>query len=380
VLDGEGKAVVVAVGVHSEMGKMAGELRESAKERTLLQQAMTGLAKTLAMLAIAVSLLIPAIGVLRGLDFQQMVLTWLALTFLMIPGQPPIIIQMALALASFELARKNVVIKRLQGAESLGAVTAIVTDKTGTITENRMRLEKIVLADGREVSPQDAPENIGRMFVLSLPRYPGDPTDVAVHEAFPEAAGIRREPAYFEGFSRGRPWRTLAYKSDSGYLHVIAGNPELLIERSRLQGPDKERLIDIANRRANAGKRVTAVAFYHDSEPGTDQLPGLDFIALTEIADPVRPGVKEAINELSDAGIKTIITTGDHPATARAVGEKVGMGSNVATGHDLDKMGDDMLRHIAESTRIFARVSPSGKLRIVKALESGGEEVAYIGD
>src|SRR3972149_11991516 len=127
----------MAVGEKSEFGKITKEVARTQRERTVLQTAMGQLAKTLAILALIVSALIPLIGFLRGLNFQEMVITWLALTFLMIPGQPPIIITMALALASFELAKKNLIVKRLRGAETLGQITALLTDKTGTITENR---------------------------------------------------------------------------------------------------------------------------------------------------------------------------------------------------------------------------------------------------
>lgn len=380
VFDGEGKAVVVAVGKYSEFGRIAMELQVSGKERTTLQEAMTGLAKTLAILAIIVSILIPAVGFLRGLDFQQMVLTWLALTFLMIPGQPPIIIQMSLALASFELARKKVVVKRLQGAETLGSVTAILTDKTGTITQNRMKLEKLVLADGSEVSPDHTPPEIIDQIVRALPQYPSDPTDIAIAEAFPDTSKKKRELAYFEGFSKGRQWRMLAYRSDDKYAHFLAGNPELLIERSTLSGEDKARLKHIADEQANEGKRVTAIASYEDSSEHTEDLKDLSFVALMVIADPVRPGVKDAVKELKSAGIKTFILTGDHPATARAVAVVVGLGGNVVTGKEMDGMNDDQLRDTLDRTRIFARITPSQKLRIVKALQAEGEEVAYIGD
>jgi len=381
VFDGEGKAAITAVGERSELGKIAKELRESVKERTILQEAMVRLAKTLAILAIIVSVLIPAIGFLRGLDFQQMVLTWLALTFLMIPGQPPIIIQMSLALASFELARAKVVVKRLQGAESLGSVTSILTDKTGTVTENRMRLEKLVMPDGREVTPGDTPPEVKEKIMMALPRYPGDPTDLAVLEAFPEASKARRGPAYFEGFSKGRPWRVLAYKTNGEYLHAIAGSPEELIGYSTLPDEYKEGLTELADGQAKAGKRVTAFAYLRSPEKLAEGIRDLEFLALAVFADPVRPGVKDAIEELKAAGIKTYIVTGDHPATAGAVGGAVGLDNNVVTGFEVDRIHDEGLRNVVlKATRILARLSPSQKLRLVKVLQSEGEEVAYVGD
>lgn len=217
VVTGEGKGVVLAVGGASEFGQIARAAQAQRKERTLIQDAMTRLAKTLAVLAIIVSLLIPLVGFLRGLDLQEMILTWLALTFLMIPGQPPVIITMALALASFELARKHIVVKRLRGAEILGQVTAIVADKTGTLTENKMTVERFILSDRREVKPPDLPPDLRDGISRCLPRYSNDPTDKAVHAA---VTGSRDGAEYslLQGFSEGHPWRTLA---DDRRLNVV---------------------------------------------------------------------------------------------------------------------------------------------------------------
>ncbi len=167
VLDGEGKAIVLAIGEKSEFGKIAKEVVTAQREQTPLQQAMTKLVKNLALVVVIVSFIIPLIGFLRGLDPQQMVLTWLALTFLMVPGQPPVIITMALALASFELAKKNVVVKRLRGAETLGSVTSIVTDKTGTLTENKMQVEKFILPYEEDNPTKNTSRTSRKNFVRS---------------------------------------------------------------------------------------------------------------------------------------------------------------------------------------------------------------------
>lgn len=380
VFDGEGKAVVTAVGKRTVTGQIASALQGTVREKTVLQRTMASLAKTLAILAIAVSLIIPAVGFLRGLDFQQMILTWLALTFLMIPGQPPIIIQMSLALASFRLAGKKVAVKRLQGAEALGTVTAVLTDKTGTLTENRLKLEHIVLQDGAERPPQNVPSEVRETLALSLPQYPRDPTDLALAEAFPEEARAARAPAGFEGFSRGRPWRTISYRSDGKYLHVLAGSSEELIARSGLSGAEKSRLRSIADEQASLGKRVTAIATCASASPEVSQIDPLQFVALAIIADPVRPGVREAIGLLGSAGIKTYLLTGDHPATARTVAIAVGLPGDVATGSELDKMGDGQLSSTLKKARVFARLSPAQKLRLVEVARAAGEEVAYVGD
>ena len=381
VFDGEGKAVVTAIGEGSEQGRIAAELRSPRKDTTVLQHMMTRLASLLAVLAITVSLLIPAIGLLRGLDLQQMILTWLALTFLMIPGQPPIIVQMSLALASFELAGKKVLVKRLRGAENMGMVAVILTDKTGTITENRMRLDLIIDSNGKALSPSDVPDDIKALIVRSLPQYPGDPTDLTIASAFPALSGKRQIPVSFQGFSQGRQRRVLSYKDNGGYLHLITGNPEQLIERSGLSPDKKAMLKHIVDQHANEGKRVTAFASFADESIEKVDLPGpLGFIALAVIVDPVRPGVKEAIRQLGKAGIRTIMVTGDHPATTKYVAAEVGLGEEIAIGLDMDRQSDEQLMEMLGYTHTFARITPLQKLRIVRTLHSKGQETAFIGD
>jgi len=379
VLDGEGKAVVMVVGERSEFGRIAKEVQAAQKERTPLQRAMGQLVKSLTVFAIIVSLIIPTVGILRGLGLQQMALTWLALTFLMVPGQPPIIITMALALASFELATKNIVVKRLRGAETLGSVTAILADKTGTITENRMRVVKFVLPDGREIGPPEA-KALEDEILACLPEYLNDPTDRAVAEAFNGGPRAKSTPLSFEGFSQGHPWRVLTYRTGGSYIHYVAGEPELLIRSSSLQGDEKERLNGIVAGEADSGKRVVAFASLVSGTEKLDELDGVSFLALAILEDPVRPGTRDVVTALTGAGVKTFIVTGDHPATTKAVAGEIGLETKVVTGDQLDRMDDEALRGALRSSRLFARISPSQKLRLVKNLQSGGEKVAVIGD
>jgi Ca2+-transporting ATPase len=381
ILDGEGKAIVLAVGQQSEFGKVAKEVQAAEKLQTPLQQAMIKLSKTLALIAIIVSLIIPAVGFLHGLDPQQMVLTWLALTFLMIPGQPPIIITMALALASFELAKKNVVVKRLRGAEALGSVTSILADKTGTITENRMRVEKFILPNRVESAPQKIPQTLSEKIFLALPEYVSDPTDKAIAQALgTDFTRQKQTPLSFDGFSDGHPWRTLTYGNHEVYVHAIAGEPELLIQSSTLDSEEKERLKNIVIEEGNLGKRVVAFATFQSKIKELDKLDRIDVLALAVLEDPVRQGIGEAIVVLKDAGIKTFIVTGDHTATTKAIANKIGLAGQIVTGDELEKMNDKELHDAVQSVRLFARTTPSQKLRLVKTFQAQGEEVAVIGD
>jgi Ca2+-transporting ATPase len=381
VLDGEGKAIVLAVGQQSEFGKIAKEAQAAQKQQTPLQQAMTQLSKTLALFAIIVSLIIPAVGFLRGFDLQQMVLTWLALTFLMIPGQPPVIITMALALASFELAKKNVIVKRLRGAEALGSVTSILTDKTGTITENRMRVEKFILPNGVESAPQKIPQALSEKIFLALPEYISDPTDKAIAQALgTDFMRQKQTPLSFDGFSDGHPWRTLTYGNHEVYVHAIAGEPELLIQSSALHSEEKKRLENTVIEEGNIGKRVVAFATFQSKVEELDKLDRIEILALAVLEDPVRQGIDEAIAALKDAGIKTFIVTGDQTATTKAIANKIGLDGQIITGDQLEKMNDEELHDAVQSARLFARTTPSQKLRLVKALQAQGEDVAVIGD
>ena len=381
ILDGEGKAIVLAVGQRSEFGKIAKEVQAAEKLQTPLQQAMIQLSKTLALIAIIVSLIIPAVGFLRGLDPQQMVLTWLALTFLMIPGQPPIIITMALALASFELAKKNVVVKRLRGAEALGSVTSILTDKTGTITENKMRVEKFILPNPVESALQKISQTLSEKIFLALPEYVSDPTDKAIAQALgTDFARQKQTPISFDGFSDGHPWRKLTYENYEVYVHAIAGEPELLIQSSTLDSEEKERLKNIVIEEGNLGKRVVAFATFQSKIKELDKLDRIEVLALAVLEDPVRQGIDEAIVALKDAGIKTFIVTGDHTATTKAIANKIGLTGQIVTGDELEKMNDKELHDAVQSSRLFARTTPSQKLRLVKTLQAQGEEVAVIGD
>lgn len=380
IVDGEGVILLTAVGGESEFGKIAKGVQAVERERTDLQSAMVSLAKILAAVAIIVSLIIPVVGYLRGFGYQQMVLTWLALTFLLIPGQPPIIITMALALASFELAKKNIVAKRLRGTEILGSVTAIVTDKTGTLTENKMRVEAFVSPDGILFSPDSFDQNLKQSVFLSLPEHSKDPTDETVLEAIGLKSSTKVSPDVFVGFARGQPWRVLIYKEDGRLEHFFAGSPEMLINSSHLSGDYRKNLMEILNRESAAGKRVVAYARLTSDRPITERLEGLNLVALAILMNPVRDGVKAAIASLESARVRTFIVTGDHAKTTKFVAEQIGLGGNVITGDLLGDMNDEELRQSLRTTRVFARISPEQKVRIVKALQANGEEVAVIGD
>lgn len=375
ILDGQGTGIVVAVGTKSSLGKIAQQVQEVQKETTVLQESMTQLAKVLAVFALLASALIPFIGYLRGLDVHEMILTWLSLTFLMIPGQPPIIITMALALAAFSLAQKKVIVKRLRGVEVLGQVTAIVSDKTGTITESTMVLETFYTKNGQEKSLSD---DLCEKVALAIPDYSNDPTDKAVAAALKCTKTSFKEIG-FVGFSDTKPWRVLSYSHNGSTLHAITGGHEFLLEKSTLADQEKKKISQMAQLQASQGKRVTAYAYYKDHD-AHEKLENLNFIALAIINDPIRPGVNGAIAKLDKAGVATYIVTGDYKATVQHIADEIGISGEIFTGDQFAALKDQQVVTKLQETHIFARMDPTQKLRLVKILQNKGEFVAVIGD
>lgn len=392
VLDGQGRAIVVAVGAASELGRVAGLSARADAGTTPLQQEMNELARGLAYAAIGVSLLIPLLGLLRGLDLQQMLLTWLALTFLMVPGQPPIIIAMALALAAFELARRNVIVRRLCGAETLGSVDTLISDKTGTITQNTMRLTAIVLGDGSllerdglDAQEREAWERFLRRALPAVPETSKDPTDRAIWTAAeelgvapPDAGQLVNEI----GFARAGDRRALEYSRGQGASVYLAGSPSAIIEDVArwerdgaaldLAAPHRDALHASIDVLASQGRRITAYA-YRDAADDAAVLVG-----LAVLDDPVRPEVRHAIAALRGAGVRTVMVTGDNVVTARHVAEQVGLeGSAALSGPEIDQ---EPLDEALARTQVFARATPEQKLRLVEAARDTGRTVAVTGD
>lgn len=404
VLDGQGQALVMSVGKDTELGKVAEMVSGGKREPTPLQKEMNDLASTLAYIAIGVSFLVPLIGFLRGFNLQEMVLTWLSLTFLMVPGQPPIIIAIALALAALELARKKVIVRQLRGAETLGSVNVVVSDKTGTMTENRMELTSILFPDDVEIvlnSEQDRDKKSIQHFLevarLAIPEISNDPTDSAIIQAYENQSIQAAAPGDLIdqiGFSRSGDYRSLEYAKDGKRKIYITGRPEVLIDASnrRLTSTngshsvetfteqEKSRFRDKIREWAAQGSRITAYA-YSEVEETTDGMKNLIFSGAAVLSDPVRPEVEPAIRRLEKAGVQTLMITGDIPETAASVANQVGLdGSRLIKGSELEKMSDAELEIAVGTYSVFARTTPEHKLRLVEALQRQNKTVAVTGD
>ncbi|ALE75674.1 hypothetical protein AD006_06615 [Pseudonocardia sp. EC080610-09] len=379
VAAGRGRGVVVATGTGTELGRITGLVVAAKPPRTALQQAMRELSKALATLAIGFSVLVPLVGVLTGQPWREMVLTGLTLAFATVPEELPIIISLVLGLGAYRLSRRRGLVRRLRAAEALGTVTVIATDKTGTLTENRMTVARTVPVD---VS-SDELVALGAVCTDAVPErgggWSGDPTDVAFLVAA-EARGLELpgDPVRRFAFDAARESMTVVLPDG---LVVTTGSPESVLARCL---PEYSALLDRAERMAAGGLRVIAVATRRVStlpddaeEAERDLVPA----GLVGLADPPRAGAAGSVAAARRAGIRVVMVTGDHPACARAVAAEVGIDTaTLLTGRDLDRLDDEALADAAARTSIYARVTPSHKLRLVEALQARDQVVAVTGD
>jgi Ca2+-transporting ATPase len=378
VLSGEGEAEVFATGRRTRLGKIAATMREVKRPRTPLQTAMKSLVGKLVYVAIFFSLVIPVVGILQGRNVKTMILTGLSLAFATIPEELPIIITMVLGLGAYTLSRNNFLVKRLHAAETLGNATVIVTDKTGTITEGKLKIASLY--------PENRKEEVLRTALGSISEYILTPIEREIRETAAETGIDIKLPEALRQRNFGynnRKTKAVIRKSGESYGLFVAGAPEeVFTDSQRLPGDAVERLSAETGR----GRRVIAVA-HRRLEAGMENAhfreleKDMDFIGLISFEDTPRRGGKETISAAARAGIRTIMVTGDHPATAGFVAREVGIPvDRVYTGRDIDGLSDGELKEKLRGASVFARTSPGHKYRIVKALQEDGEVVAVTGD
>lgn len=378
IASGEGEALVFATGKRTKFGKIAATLKEVRPPKTPLQLAMKSLAAQLVYVALFFSISIPILGILRGQDLKTMVLTGLSLSFATIPEELPIVITMVLGLGAYTLSKNKFLIKRIKAAETLGNATVIVTDKTGTITEGKM---KIVY-----VYPKNKEKEIIKGALGAVSEYSLAISDEEIKNKSNELKidGEIGEVFRQRSFGNGRKTRAVIRKSREGYILFASGAPEeIFMICSNITNKIKEDL----EKETSKGRRVIAVA-YKNLKPKQEHIKfsnlekGMNFAGLISFEDPARKGVKETIAAVARAGIRTIMVTGDHPKTAEFIAKEVGIltGGAILTGQDLDRLTDEKLREIVKKVSVFARTAPEHKYRIVKALQENGEVVAVSGD
>jgi Ca2+-transporting ATPase len=333
-------------------------------------------------------------GFLRG-DWTAAALQSIALAMAMLPEEFPVVLTVFLAMGAWRISKARVLTRKAAAIESLGAATVLCTDKTGTLTENRMTVADLrsraeIFDDAAAGAAAHA--DIVRYGVLASAREPVDPMEKAFHDLAPEIAGGAAAP--LDGWSQIEGWGlspdllavTNVWRRPDGGAVVIAakGAPEAIAGLCRLDRAAQERLLAAAAGMAARGMRVLGVA---GAEARAEPLPaspcGFDFqfLGLVGLADPLRAGVRDAVAECRAAGVKVLMATGDFPATAAAIARAAGIAdADVATGEEIARLDDAALARRLDEAEVFARIMPEQKLRIVDALKAKGEVVAMTGD
>ncbi len=427
---GRGSGVVVETGMRTEFGTIARLLQAVETRRTPLQENLDRLGRVLAGAAFAVVALIFAIGVLRGQSFWDMLIFAIALAVAVVPEALPAVVTISLALGAQRMVKRNALMRRLSAVETLGSVSVIASDKTGTLTRGEMTVRRLHVGGrtvdvsgvgydsrgefserGRPILSATAPlQALLQAAVLAsdakLKRHEdepagfsaiGDTTELALVVAG-EKAGLHkhalegRYPRVAEiPFSSETKRMTTLHRTPYGIVAYSKGAPEVILEGcgwlasedgDRVMKPsDRERILDAARAMASEALRVLAVAMKPRATL-EDAERGMTFLGLAGMSDPPRPEARPSIETCERAGIKAILITGDHALTAQAVARELGVlgEGRVVTGAELDAMSDQELRRDVENIEVYARVSPAHKLRVVAAWQSKGRYVAMTGD
>ncbi len=378
VVAGEGRAVVVATGAASELGQLGRLVDTTTEPPTPLQRGLSQLARAVLVVAIAASVLVPLVGVLAGQPWRAMLVAGLTLAFATVPEELPILITVLLAVGGRQLARRGALLRRLRAGETLGAVTTVVTDKTGTLTENQLRLVQIVgdRHDVLTVALHTQPPDL-------LSREPME-TELA---AAAKRAGIGHtgQPVTAFAFDPSRKLVSRSWDHNNGARWLaVAGAPEAVLARCVLSSNERARIQAQVTHHARSGLRVIGFARrpldHADPTTPQDAEQQLQYIGLAAFTDPLREGVAHAVNTLFHAGVATIVVTGDHAHTAQAVATQAGLPAMVRTGDEIDTLPDADLAAVLRHGTVIARATPATKHRIVQQLQRRGEIVAVTGD
>lgn len=400
---GRAVGMVVGVGMNTEVGRIASLLTSNKKEMTPLEQKLDQLGKILGIAALFSVTVIFLIGVYNQKPLLELFMSSVSLAVAVIPESLPAVATIVMAMGVQRLAKRNAIIRNLSSVETLGGATVICSDKTGTLTQNKMTVTKTWLlneVDERELMKGAYLCNDAR---LSDGQWVGDPTETALSE-WAIKAGLdvddiaNRYPRVAEvPFDSGRKRMTTVHQKGEkiiayikgGVDEVLAGVDQILIDNEvrKISDDDKKKILDANLTMGKQALRVLAIArrnldeVIKDGDVEVEQ--HMTFVGLIGMIDPPREEVKIAIQECKDAGIEVVMITGDHRTTAEAIGMQIGLmqdGDKVITGVELDEMSDEELFKEVRSIAVYARVSPEHKMRIIDAWKKHGEVVAMTGD
>ncbi|MDZ4712155.1 MAG: cation-translocating P-type ATPase [bacterium] len=395
VSNGSARAVVTETGMDTELGKIA-DLLETGNQKTPLQKRLSVFSKQLSVIIILICIFVFVYGLLNGAPPFLMFLTALSLAVAALPEALPAVITIALSQGARRLVKQKALIRKLPAVETLGSVTYICSDKTGTLTQNVMTVEKAEAASGKEELFNYA-MLLNNEVKFSQNKLLGDSTEIAlVNFALTNAEGVTMENANSKfPLIKLHPFDSTSMRMSSLHQYgdkqilFVKGAPVKIAEILSMKNKEMIPSLLQQNRDlASTGLRVLFFAYKEfDEDPGsveTENENELEYLGMTAMIDPPREEVIDAIKQCKTAGIKTVMITGDQPLTAVAIAERLGMvdknSDKVRTGADLDKLTEEEFRTETRTTVVYARVSPEQKIKIVKALQGNGEFVAMTGD
>ncbi|MCL1866295.1 MAG: HAD-IC family P-type ATPase, partial [Oscillospiraceae bacterium] len=385
VVCGHGFAEVVETGKSTQMGLISGMLSEVTDERTPLQIRLGELGKIIGLICLGVCFCVSILGIVRGYDIFAMLLTGISLAVAAIPEGLPAVVTISLALAVRRIYKQKALVNKLHSVETLGCADVICTDKTGTLTLNKMTVAEVfTLAKNNEYDGQEL-YKCGVLCNNSIRQkdgtYIGDPTEIALMTAA-EKAGVgvdgyeRTDEIPFDSTSM---FMQVTVKTPSGVKHdYLKGSVEtVLLKCPDLTQSQRSRVVAACNEMT--GKALRTLAFAHRKNGASHY----SFIGIAGMNDPLRPEIKNAVKKCKKAGITVVMLTGDHKNTAAEIAKQAGIlgnGKKIVTGAELAKMSDEELASELRNISVYARVSPGDKLRIVRAFKSVGSIVAMTGD
>jgi calcium-translocating P-type ATPase, PMCA-type len=413
---GRGKGIVVETGMNTEVGKIAGIINSAEETQTPLQEKLNKLGKTLGIAALVICAIIFVIGLLYGKDPIEMFMTAVSLAVAVIPEGLAAVSTIVLAIGVQRMVKRHAIVKKLPAVETLGSTTVICSDKTGTLTQNKMTVEKIFyngkLLDAKEVK-QNIDKNLEKLVYISMlcndtkisanNELTGDPTETALVDMgfnlqfekniYDKNPRIKEIP-----FDSDRKLMTTVNKINNKYVVLTKGGVDELLARCNKYLYDGEERNDLENYKkvitknnedmAKDALRVLSMAYKEiDHEPTDEEMKDIEqdliYVGMVGMIDPPRLEVKDAVDKCKKAGIKTVMITGDHKITAIAIAKSLGIlqsEEEALTGAELEKMSDEDLTKNIRKYSVYARVSPEHKVRIVKAWQANGEIVAMTGD
>lgn len=379
VTRGRGILEIETTGIQTAFGKIGHSLNSIEQQPTKLQAELGKLIKWLGFIGLGLCIGVVLLFYFTRWNFIQALLNGLSAAMAILPEEFPVIMTVFLALGAWRLSKSNVLTRKPSAIETLGSATILCSDKTGTITCNKMTVHRIV---ANNTVNEDHVMEFAQFACLKNAQ---DPMERAIQQyTLPKSKQqplslIREYP-----FSHKMTSMTMVYQSSSSLIIACKGAPETLLKLCELNKKDKEMWQDKVNELAKKGMRILGVAEggnESSSLPDSQEGFHFTFLGLIALADPVRPEVPSAIQECRNAGIRIIMLTGDHPETACSIGEEIGLiPSKLLIGSEIDQLSDPELKDKLRQTEIIARLKPEQKLRIVQSLQSTGEVVAMTGD